>query len=127
MSMEQVVTNLQQQLGAQQQALQQLQAVMDSQQASAAQRENALQAQLADLLNRLNRSTAEPERTEVEHHVPKKQREFIEARAFSKLTYFDSKAPSWNYWAFKFENLAAAVVSSSRETLDWAAHRKTQY
>ena len=52
--MEQVVTNLQQQLGAQQQALQQMQAVMDAQQASAAQRENALQAQLADLSDRLN-------------------------------------------------------------------------
>ena len=106
MSVEQVVTNLQQQLGAQQQALQQLQAVMDSQQASAAQRENALQAQLADLWNRLNRSTAQPERTEVEHQVPKKQREIVEARAFSKLTNIDSKAASWKDWAFKFENLA---------------------
>ena len=47
-TMEQVVTNLQQQL-AQQQAPQQLQSVLEAQQVSAAQRENALHAQLADL------------------------------------------------------------------------------
>ena len=49
MSIEQVVTNLRLQLGAQQPALQQLQAVVDAQQASEAQREGALPAQLADL------------------------------------------------------------------------------
>ena len=52
--MEQIVTSLQQQLRAQQQALQQVQAVMDAQQACAGQRENVLQAQLADLSDRLN-------------------------------------------------------------------------
>ena len=31
------------------------------------------------------------------------------------------KAASWKDWAFKFENMAAAVVPSSRDTLDWAA------
>ena len=59
--MEQVVTNLEQHLGAQQHALQQVQAVMDAQQASAAQRENALQGQLADLSDRLNLNVAEAE------------------------------------------------------------------
>ena len=58
-TMEQVVTNLQQQLSSQQQALQQVQGVMDAQQASAAQGENALQAQLADLSDRLNLNMAE--------------------------------------------------------------------
>ena len=28
-------------------------------------------------------------------------------------------------WAFKFENMAAAVVPSSRDTLDWAAQQDT--
>ena len=125
MSMEQVVANLQQQLGAQRQALQQLQAMMETQQASAAQRENALQAQLAELLDRLNRSTAESERTEVEHEVPKRDRAFIESRAFSKLTNFDSRAASWKDWSFKFENMTAAMVPSSRSTLDWAAQQET--
>ena len=50
------------------------------------ERENALQAQLAELLDRRNRITAESERTEVEHEVPKRHRAFIESRAFSKLT-----------------------------------------
>ena len=104
MSVEQVMTNLQQQLGAQQQALQQLQAMMESQQASAAQRENALQASSwQNYWIAWNRSTVESERTEVEHEVPKKHRAFIESRAFSKLTNFDSKAASWKDWAFKFE------------------------
>ena len=55
------MTNLQQQLGAQQQAPQQVQAVMDALQASAAQRENALQAQLADMSYLLNLYMAEAE------------------------------------------------------------------
>ena len=38
---------------------------------------------------------------------------------------FDSKAASWKDWAFKFENMAAAVVPSSRDTLDWAAQQDT--
>ena len=32
----------------------------------------------------------------------------------------DSKAASWNDWAFKFESMAAAAIPSSRDTLDWA-------
>ena len=59
--MEQVVTNLQQHLGAQQLALQQVKAVMDAQHASASQRENALQAQLADMSDRLNMNMEEAE------------------------------------------------------------------
>ena len=37
----------------------------------------------------------------------------------------DSTAASWKDWAFKFENMAAAVVPSSRDTLDWAAQQDT--
>ena len=37
----------------------------------------------------------------------------------SKLTSFDSNAPSWKDWALKFENMAVSVVQ--REFLDWAA------
>ena len=48
-----------------------------------------------------------------------------ESRAFSKLVNFDPKAASWKDWAFKFENMAAAVVPSSRDTLDWAAQQDT--
>ena len=95
------MTNLQQQLGAQQQALQQVQAVMDAQQASA--------AQLA----------VDPE------PVTRRCRVFIESRAFSKLAIFDSKAASWKDWASEFENMAAAVVPSSRDSLEWAAQQKT--
>ena len=47
----------------------------------------------------------------------RRRRVFIESRAFSKLATFDSKAASWKDWAFKFENMAAAVVPSSRDTL----------
>ena len=75
------MTNLQQQLGAQQQALQQLQAVMDAQQASAAQRENALQAQLADLSDRWNLKTAEAESRVEPEPVARRHRAFIESRA----------------------------------------------
>ena len=122
-TMEQVVTNLQQQLGAQQQALQQLQTVADAPQASSAQRENALQAQ-SDLSDLSNLNTAEAEtRTDAEPVAPR-HRSF-ESRAFLKLTNFDSKATSCKDWAFKFENMAAAVVPSSREALDWAAQQDT--
>ena len=41
------------------------------------------------------------------------------------MVNFDSKAASWKDWAFKFENMAAAVVPSSRDTLDWAAQQDT--
>ena len=56
---------------------------------------------------------------------PKRHIAFVESRAFSKLTNFDSRAASWKDWAFKFENMAAAVVPSSRSTLDWAAQQET--
>ena len=62
---------------------------------------------------------------ESEHGTPRRHRAFIESRAFSKLVNFDSKATSWKDWAFKFENMAAAVVPSSRDTLDWAAQQDT--
>ena len=85
-----------------------------------------MQAQLADILVRWNRSTAEAEiRTDAEPEAPRRHRAFIEPREFSKLTSFDSKAASWKDWAFKFEHMAAAVVPSSRETLDWAAQHET--
>ena len=87
--MKQVVTNLQQQLGTQQHELQQLQAVMDSQPASAAQRETALPAQLADSLDRCNRSAAEAEAgADDAYGTPGQHRAFIESRAFSELTIF---------------------------------------
>ena len=88
------MTNLQQQLAAQQQALQQVQAVMDAQQASAAQRENALQAQLADMSDRLNLNMAEAELAVDPEPVTRRCRLFIVSRAFSKLANFDSKAAS---------------------------------
>ena len=123
--MQQVVTNLQQQLSSQQQTLQQLQAVMDAQLASAAQRENALQAQLADLSDRLNLNMAEAEFVVEPEPVARRHRAFVVSRAFSKLSNFDSKAASWKDWSFKLENMAEAVVASSRESLEWAAQQET--
>ena len=127
-TMEQVVANLQQQLSSQQQAIQQLSTMLENQQASSAERESALQAQLSDMLERWNRDAADVEvrpEVEPEHGTPRRHRAFIESRAFSKLVNFDSKAASWKDWAFKFENMAAAVVPSSRDTLDWAAQQDT--
>ena len=127
-TMEQVVANLQQQLSSQQQAIQQLSTMLENQQASSAERETALQAQLSDMLERWNRDAADVEvrpEVEPEHGTPRRHRAFIESRAFSKLVNFDSKAASWKDWAFKFENMAAAVVPSSRDTLDWAAQQDT--
>ena len=100
-------------------ALHQLQAIMDAQQASAAQRENALQAQLADLSDLWNLNTAEAEtRTDAEPRgTQTTQISFIGPQAISKLTNFDSKAASCKDWTVKFENMAAAVVPSSREAL----------
>ena len=114
------MANLQQQLGALQEALQQVQAVTDAQQASAAQRENALPAQLADMSDLLNLNMAEAELAVDPEPVTRRGRVFIESRAFSKLANFDSKAASWKDWAFKFGNMAAAVVPSSRDSLEWA-------
>ena len=122
------MTNLQQQLSSQQQAIQQLSTMLENQQASSAERENALQAQLSDMLERWNRDAADVEvrpEVELEHGAPRRHRAFIESRAFSKLATFDSKAASWKDWAFKFENMAAAVVPSSRDALDWAAQQDT--
>ena len=109
----------------QQRALQQLQAVMDAQQASAAQRENALQAQLADLSDRLNLYMAQAVLKVEPEPVAHRHRAFIESRAFSKLANFCLQAASWKDWSFKFENMAAAVVPSSRESLEWAAQQET--
>ena len=94
---------------------------MDAQQASAAQRENALQAQS----DRLNLNMAEAESEVEPEPVARRLRAFVESRAFSKLANFDSKAASWKDWSFKFENMAAAVVPSSRESLEWAAQQET--
>ena len=120
------MTNLQ--LGAQQQALQQLQAVMDAQRASADQRER-MRCKFSWWTCRIagNLNTAEAEtRTDAETGAPRRHRSFIESRAFSKLTNFDStKAASCKDWAFKFENMAAAVVPWSREALEWAAQQET--
>ena len=55
------MTNLQQQLSSQQQAIQQLSTMLENQQASSAERENALQAQLSDMLERWNRDAADVE------------------------------------------------------------------
>ena len=98
---------------------------MDAQQVSAVQRDNALQAQLADMSDRLNLNMAEAELAVDPEPVTRRCRVFIESRAFSKLANFDSKAASWKDWAFKFENMAAAVVPSSRDSLEWAAHQET--
>ena len=117
--------NLQQQLGAQQEALQQVQGVMDAQHASIAHRENALQAQLADMSDRLNLNMTEAELAVDPEPVARRCRVFIESRAFSKFANFDSKAASWKGGAFKFENMAAAVVPSSRDSLEWAARLTT--
>ena len=98
---------------------------MDAQQASAAQRENALQTQFADLSDRLNVNIAEAELGVDLEPVARRHRAFIESRAFSKLANFDSKAASWKDWSFKFENMAAAVVPSSRVSLEWSAQQET--
>ena len=122
------MTNLQQQLSSQQQAIQQLSTMLENQQASLAGRENALQAHLSDMLERWNRDAANVEalpEVEPDHGAPRRHKAFIESRAFSKLANFDSKAASWKDWAFKFENMAAAMVPSSRDSLDWAAQQDT--
>ena len=52
--------------------------------------------------------------------MARRHRAFIGSQALSKLANFDSKAASWKDWSFKFENMAAAVVPSSRKALEWA-------
>ena len=84
-----------------------------------------MQAQLADMSDRFNQNMTEAELALDPEPVTRRCRVFIESRAFSKLAIFDSKAASWQDWAFKFENMAAAVVPSSRDTLDWAAQQDT--
>ena len=54
---------------------------------------------------------------------PDDNRAFIESRAFSKLVNLIPKAVSWKGWVFKFENMAAVVVPSSRDTLDLEAQQ----
>ena len=60
-------------------------------------------------------------RVKPEPAAPRQRRPFIVSRAFSKFANFDSKVASWKDWAF--ENMAA-VVTSSRDTLDWAAQQE---
>ena len=120
------MANLQQQLRSQQQAIQQLSTMLENQQASSAEREK-MRYKLS-CRTCWNRDAADVEvrpEVESEHGTPRRHRAFIESRAFSKLVNFDSKAASWKDWAFKFENMAAAVVPSSRDTLDWAAQQDT--
>ena len=70
----------------------------------------------------LNMSAAEAKlRVEPEPAATRQRRLFIVSRAFSKFANFDSKVASWKDWAF--ENMAA-VVTSSRDTLDWAAQKE---
>ena len=57
--------------------------------------------------------------------APRQRRAFIESRTFSKLANFDSKAASWKDWALELEIMAAAVATSSRDALDWAAQQET--
>ena len=56
---------------------------------------------------------------------PRPRKAFIETIAFSKMSTFDSKAASRRDGAFKFENLATAVFTSSRDTYDRAAQQET--
>ena len=117
--MEQVVTTLQQQLSSQQQA----------RYGRAAGKRSSERKCFASSVDRLV-GPLEPEhgrgRIEVEPEpVAHRHRAFIESRAFSKLANFDSKAASWKDWSFKFENIAGAVVPSSRESLEWAAQQET--
>ena len=89
-TMEQVVANLQQQLSSQQQAAQRLSTMLGNQEASSAERESALQAQLSDMLERLNRDAADVEvrpEVEPEHGAPRRHRAFIESGAFSKVNF----------------------------------------
>ena len=108
--MEQVATNLQQQLGAQQEALQQVQGVMDAQHASIAHRENALQAQLADMSDRLNLNMAEAELAVDAEPLTRRCTVFIESRSFSKFANFDSKAASWKDWAVREHGRSSCPV-----------------
>ena len=117
-AMEHVVTNLKQQLAAQQQALQQLQLVLEAQQARAVQRESALQAHLSDLSGFWNLYAAEAElRVEPEPVALRQIRSFIESRALSRSIV---------------EGLGIQVLEhgrnsglSSTNTLGWAAQKET--
>ena len=73
--------------------------------------------------DRLNLNMAEAEMAVDPEPVTRRCRLFIESRAFSKLASFDSKAASWKDWACKFENMAAAVAPSSRDSLERAAQQ----
>ena len=82
-------------------------------------------AELTDLLNvgiaaRLAMTVGTGRATE-----PRPRKAFIETIAFSKMSTFDSKAASRRDGAFKFENLATAVFTSSRDTYDRAAQQET--
>ena len=59
--------------------------------------------------------------------VARRHRAFIKSRAFSKMTTFDSKADSRKDWSFKFENMAAAVVSRRESLLSGQLNRKHPY
>ena len=81
-------------------------------------RDSALQAQLSELSDLWNLNTAEAETmVEREPVATRQRRSFIASRTFSKLANLDSLATSWMDWAFTFQTTAAAVVTSSRDTL----------
>ena len=82
----------------------------------------ALQAQLSDILNM---NAAETPVASVQLG-----REDIAVLSsgpelFRSCRVLDSKAASRKDWAFEFKNMAAAVVSLSRDMLDWAALTST--
>ena len=104
-----VVTDLRQQVAAQQQALRQLHAIFQAQQA----RKSALQAQLADFSDHRNQNAAERDTAESGHAGPRYRRSFIESRAFSKLASIDAKAASWRDGRSSLRTWQPAVFTSS--------------
>ena len=105
-------------------------AAVGSLQASAAQRERERDCVASfNWQTRWTAGTGARQRRKQEaddaYGAPGQHRAFIESRAFSKLTIFEPQNSIVEDWAFKFENMAAAVVPSSRETLNWAAHQET--
>ena len=81
------------------------------------------------MLERWNKDAANIEASpevEPEHGQPDDTAHSSSLEHSPSWRLFDSIAASWKDWAFKFENMAAAVVPSSRDTLDWTAQQDTQ-
>ena len=49
----------------------------------------------------------------------------LQAQLADMSDRFEPTAASWKDCAFKFENMATAVVPSSRDSLEWAAQQET--